>query len=345
MKDLSSRRSELLLHIARLHYERNLSKTAIKNKLGKSKSGKRWSVTEVARLLDEAHDSGIVRIEIKAPQNDGLVRSLIAKYSCLREAIVVASEDEYLQHTRTLAKAAAEYFDDNVCKRAGTRVGLSGGLTIFELVKTLPEKNRKIKLYPTAILGRGSTIVNHIDPIVSLMILWAKSGYPRNGLFFVTCTPPEKKPGGRSLSVSDMQRELDQLLQRRKIHQIHDDMRKVDFLFASARQIEVPVGRKSRMGAMSVDLLQDIGISQEHVAGAVGDVNYSFIDDRGQTRPEWRLFLSLQADVLRKMAADASKRVILIGGHNKEKILRAALIGKLFNVLITDERTATALLK
>ena len=70
------------------------------------------SVTHVARLLDEARDAGVVHIELRRPRLDELARRLLAQFSCLREAIVVGTENDYLLHTKTLAKAAAVYFGD-----------------------------------------------------------------------------------------------------------------------------------------------------------------------------------------------------------------------------------------
>lgn len=341
----TANRSEQLLRVARLYYENNLSKTAIADKL-------KLSVTHIARLLDEAKDAGVVKIEFNGPRHETLARNLVKRYSCLREAIVIGTESDYLLQTRTLAKAAAEYFDDYLShhRRTNVKVGLSGGQTVFEFVKALPERRRNITLYPTTILGRGATIVKHFDPIASLMVLWGKSGYRRDGLFLVTVTPLEKKSDGqtppteRPLSPEEIRSELDDLLKRRKVSSVYKAMAEVDLIFASLRQIGLPTKTTERMGATALDLLEDLGVQERHLKGAVGDLNYSFIDERGESRPEWRLFLSLQADQLRSIAKNPSKRVVIIAGQHKRRILRAALRGGLLNVLITDELTATALL-
>src|SRR6266478_602481 len=101
-------------------------------------------------------------------------------------------------------------------------------------------------------------------------------------------------------------------------------MANVDMVFASLRQMGLPRGKTKEMGAMAVDLLGDVGVEEKDLLGAVGDVNYSFIDEAGQSRNEWRLFLSLQADQLREMARNRSKRVVIIAGQYKERILHAA---------------------
>src|SRR6266481_3554318 len=100
-------RSEQLIHVARLFYEKNLSKTAIAVQM-------KLSVTHVARLIEEARATGVVRIEIGGPRQKSLARDLIEKFSCLRDAVVVGSEIDYTLNTRTLAKTAAEYFDEEI---------------------------------------------------------------------------------------------------------------------------------------------------------------------------------------------------------------------------------------
>jgi len=326
-------RSELLMTVSRLFYEQELSKTAISRRIN-------VSVTQVSRLLDEARSGGVVHIRITPPGHPALQSDLLRKFPCLKDAVVVGAERDYALQTRSLAQAAAEYFDTKVHR--GSRVGLSGGMTVFEMVKMLPERERRIKLFPTAILGRGHTIVNHIDPIVSLTLLWAKSGFVDGGVFFVTITPLEAENG--SLTREQVRESIDALLRRNKISWVYEQMRSVDYVFASLRAVIAP--RRQKMGANAIDLLSDLGITARDLSseGAVGDVNYSFIDQAGQTRDAWRLFLSLQADELREMAKSRTKRVVVIAGLHKERILRAALAGELMNVLITDERTASSLL-
>jgi DNA-binding transcriptional regulator LsrR (DeoR family) len=99
-----------------------------------------------------------------------------------------------------------------------------------------------------------------------------------------------------------------------------------------------------RLGATAIDLLSDVGIKEADLRGAIGDLNYSFIDEQGQTRDHWRLFLSIQADQLHRMARNPAKHVVIIAGQHKRRILQAALRSQLLNVLITDEVTADWLL-
>src|SRR5689334_10077516 len=105
-------RSELLLTVARLHYEQNLTKTAIAKKF-------RLSVTHIARLLEEARAADIVHIEFRGPRYDTLGKQLRSRYPWLREAIVIGTESDYLLQTQILARAAAEYFEEKLTERSG----------------------------------------------------------------------------------------------------------------------------------------------------------------------------------------------------------------------------------
>lgn len=329
-------RTAYLLKTARLFYLNQLSKTQISKQVG-------VSVTQVVRFLEEARNEGIVRFEFHPPRRARLEAGLRAKFTCLREVIVISTETDYVVQAKSLAMAAARYFDEKV--GAGAKIGLSGGLTIFEMVKYLPEKFRSLQLYPTAILGRGDRILNHIDPIVSLTLLWAKNGFQKDGVFFATVLPAERK--NRALTREEIRGQMiEHPLANSAVRRIYSRMNDLDFVFASMREIEEPAKDIDRSGANAADLLRELGNIPDVLKkeGVVGDFNYSFIDQAGETRPEWRFFLSLEAGSLKKMAAKSDRSIVAIAGANKQKVLCAALKGKLLNVLITDERTAEVLL-
>lgn len=323
----------LLLKVAKLYYADGMSKTDISHEI-------RQSTTQVARLLQWALERKIVRIDFYPPLLEGLAANLVSKYPCLREAFVVPFTPDPTFQTDLIAKQGAEYFEVAVVPKS--KVALSGGVTVFEMVKTLPERDRNIKLYPTTVLGRGHTIVRHIDPIVSLNLLWTKSGYKEDGIFFVTVTPLEKQQ-----TFEDIRNYNKELLNRFKVRKLVDEIKTVDFVFASIGPIALPVDIRKQVGALGVDLLADVGITEKQMRaeGAIGDLAYCFLDKDGNCKKEWEmLFLGLSLENYRQMAADPKKRVVLMAGRHKDDPLRAALKGRLINVLITDETTAKTLL-
>ena|ERR1700733_2583585 len=332
MSTPSSDDLRLLYRVAKLFYADRLSKTEISHEI-------RASATQVARLLDKAQKIGIARIELWPPVLEELSEQLRKKYSNLVDVRVVPSEDDSAAQVETLAKSTAEYFESNVADSSS--VGLSGGFHVFNMVKALPDRERGIKLFPTAVLGRGFTILRHIDPIVNLNLLWSKSGLRNEGIHFVTVTPIEGQ-----LTLSEIQRHNRKLCTNSKVKMLYDQMQTLDFIFAS---VGGTMGTPHELGdaAYAADLLDDTGTARAQLTRqeAVTDLNYCFIDENGHGRKGWNdLFLSPSLDVLRRMAADPKRRVVVTGGERKERGLRAALKGALLNVLITDERAARSLL-
>ena len=86
-----------------------------------------------------------------------------------------------------------------------------------------------------------------------------------------------------------------------------------------------------------------IGLAVGDALGVIGDLNYSFFDGQGGTNSNWNIFPALGVEAVRAMVK-AQKTVVLAAGKYKLMALRAAVQGRLCNVLITDEQAAVALL-
>lgn len=109
--------------VARLYFERDLTKQEIARRLGLSRF-------KVARLLDQAREQGIVRVEIRDPASpsDALARALEARFA-LRAALVVPDA--------TAVPAAAAGL---LAGLAGERdvIGVAWGATVAATVALLP---------------------------------------------------------------------------------------------------------------------------------------------------------------------------------------------------------------
>jgi DNA-binding transcriptional regulator LsrR (DeoR family) len=114
-------------HVARLYYEHDLTKREIAERLGISRF-------KVARLLDQAREDGVVRLEIRDPVNvDGdLSRRLETAYG-LDLAVVVRDQ-------RAVPRAAAAWLPELL--REGDTLGTAWGNTlgqVAELIETQPD--------------------------------------------------------------------------------------------------------------------------------------------------------------------------------------------------------------
>jgi deoxyribonucleoside regulator len=325
-------RRSLLLQVSRLHYEQRMSKTEVSHVV-------RTSPTQVARLLQEAEDEGIIQFKFAPPEEERLGMDLGKRYPHLLKAIVIPSVPDPVFQRRLLGKKAAEYFEANV--RPGMKVGISGGYTLFEMIENLPKKERSIEIYPTAVIGRGPTIM-HIDPIILVTLLWAKSGGQPGTAYSVTVQAPQ---GSRSRK--QIHADLNRLKLQEKARQVYEGMQSVDIVFASIGSMYADEEYRQATQHDVRQILGEMNLSEEELRreGAVGDISYSYFDENGNSRPEWSLFLSLDVGMLRKMALEVpSKQVVVVVGGYKTKALKAAVKGRLCNVLITDRTAARALL-
>jgi DNA-binding transcriptional regulator LsrR (DeoR family) len=90
-------------------------------------------------------------------------------------------------------------------------------------------------------------------------------------------------------------------------------------------------------------IFADEEIERQLTKGAIGDIGLRFFNRRGEKIEDEinDRIIGLDLDQIRRIP-----RVIAIaGGEEKAEVIRAALHGKLINVLITDDRTAQLLLE
>lgn len=126
-----ARHRRLLVQLARAYYVDRRSKVQIATDFGLSRF-------QVARMLDEAHDSGVVTITIEsgAPEEDDRAEELARRLG-LRSIVVV--DESSRDVTTTMGRAALRFIDAQA--RPGQRIGLSWSRTLdaaAAFVPTLP---------------------------------------------------------------------------------------------------------------------------------------------------------------------------------------------------------------
>ncbi len=319
-----------VLKVAHLFYEKEMTKTDISHEI-------RASATQVARLLEEAREQGYVRIEFSPPTLYDLGERLKGRFDWLRDVVVVSYADDLAFLRRMLGKAAAEYFESAIPE--GSTVALGGGDTMYEMVMALPRVERNVFLVPAAIIDSGP-VLTHIDPIVSLTILWVRSGRKPGRAHFATGLPLNKP-----LTRQKIRDEYEEFCRRKAVQEVLAGMKRVDFMFASLGCLKTDTDYEKLSPRPHNYLLENMRLTETALIreGAIGDINCSFFDKDGRTTPDWNIFPSLGVDQVREMVK-ADKRMVVATGRYKLPSLRAALKGQLFNVLITDEMAAKELL-
>jgi len=304
-----------LIKVARLYYLYNLSQQQIADKLKISRPG-------ISRLLQEARDRGVVRIEIVDPEGNGadIERSLREKFG-LKKSVVVplegASDETGLR--QRLGMAAARILDSLVVE--GSVVGISWGSTMQELVRHL--NPRRVK---------DATVVQLIGGI-------ARAEYDTHASEI-------------AMKLADNYKAVPFLL---PVPAIVDDVRVKDALVSDSRIAKVlDLGRRAEIAVFSVGRLDHGCVMcraeylKKHEVDAllrkkaVGDIISRIVTDSGAVcSPELDArTVGIELDDLKKKTFS----VAVAGGREKLPVIRAGLLGGYCNILVTDEETAVRLL-
>jgi len=304
----------LAVRLAELYYEEGKSQ----DEIGGLLSITRW---KVGRLLAQARERGIVRIEIVHPHARKLAveRALRDRFG-LADAVVVpaASTDSELGHR--VAQAAADFL--TAVRPVPRTLGVSWGRTLDAIAGRLDDG-----------WATGVTVVQ-INGGVSLN--------RRPGTAAHTAATIAQKATGEAVLLPSPA-----ILERLETKRAIEADRTVAGVIELAKSGSMYLFSAGVADATSV--LVDSGylsaddLAQLQARGAVGDVVGRYIDANGNIvdpgLDERTMGLSL--DQLR-----ASKNsVFVVSGQSKHDVARAVVTSGLCTVLVTDEATALALLE
>lgn len=304
----------LSVRVAELYYDENKTQDEIGALLGIS----RW---KAGRLLTQARERGIVRIEIVHPRARRLTteRDLRDRFGLADAVVVPTPEIAAAVHGR-VAQAAADYLTS---LRPVPRVlGVSWGRTLTEVADRLPDG-----------WSNGVTVVQ-INGGVSLN--------RRPGTAATLASTIAQKGRGHVLLLPSPA-----ILERLETKRAIESDRTVAEVLArgagaNAYLFSAGVGDE-KSALVESGYLQPEDVAELARKGAIGDVVGRYIDANGNivdpALDERTVGISL--DRLRA----ASTSIFVIAGDAKHDIARAVVMSGLCTVLITDESTARALLE
>lgn len=306
-------RESQMLQAAKLYYELELTQAAIARRMNVT----RWTV---GRLLREAREAGIVRIDIvpTAGRRTDLETELQRHFG-LQDAIVVprgTTGDERMVRDQ-LARAGAEYL--------GT---LQPDLVAVSWGRTM------------------AALADHVEagwhPGVRVVMM--------NGSTSRTTTPVNGSRVAEGLATAGPGTAellpVPAVLGERKTREALERDPVVGEVLNLAREAQVSV---CSLGAMSVasvlvesGYIAAIDVQRLAALGAVGDIIGRFIgaDSRPVDADLDGRTLALTVDEI----AAKPHRIIVAGGLEKVAVIRAALVGGLCSTLITDDGAALGLL-
>jgi deoxyribonucleoside regulator len=315
-RSLSIEQRELLMiQAAKRYYDLNMTIGELSVELGLT----RW---QARRLLNDARESGIVRIEIvpRTARSPDL-ESRLQRVFGLREAVVVREQmdDDEALALDGVAQAAAQFI---ASLGPMPLIGVSWGRTMSAVARRLPPLwNDGVEV---VLLNGAMNIRSPSARTNNTAELFARSA---NGA--ATLLPVPAILGRAATRVA-----------------LEQDPTIASVLALGRRAPAICFG----MGAMASDsvLVQSGFITTEEQAalkakGAVGDILSRFIDGHGQI-----VDADLDARTIGLDLPYCAEREFSIGvaaGANKHPVVRACIRARYLNVLVTDEATARFLLE
>lgn len=309
------RDDELLsVRVAELYYDEHKTQ----DEIGALLKISRW---KAGRLLTQARDRGIVRIEIVHPRARrlSLERALCERFG-LRDAVIVPVPEQQSAVLARVAQAAADYLTG--LRPVPRTLGVSWGRTLNEIADRMPPG-----------WATGVNVVQ-INGGVSLN--------RRPGTAATMAATIAQRAGGQVVLLPSPA-----ILERLETKQAIEADRTVADVLAMAAAASAYLYSAGVADGSSV--LVDSGyLTADDVAelvrkGAVGDVLGRYIDANGHIVDPGldERTVGLGLDDLRS----AATAIFVVAGASKHDVARAIVMSGLCTVLVSDEATATALLE
>lgn len=310
-----SGKKRLLYKLAKAYYEDDLTQEQIGKRFGLSR-------IKVSRLLRQARDERIVQINIVPPQNSHaeLERELEARYD-LDEAVLITPTS---YDTPTIVQELGPAVADCLLRSLQGKevLSISWGTTLLAVVEALSFQNWPHMKVVQMLGGLGRPESETYGADLVHRMAQAFGARPR-------MIPA---PG-----IVNSKLVRDALLAN---PQIADTLA----LAAQADVALVGIGRPIPGSVvMQSGILTEEELIQLEIQGGVGDIALRFFDSNGLTVKHeiCDRMIGLDLDQVKQIP-----RVIgAAGGEEKFEVIRAALRGKLIDVLVTDDRIATRLLE
>lgn len=307
----------LILKVSKLYYEHHLTQLEISKRLSLSRP-------KISRLLKQAEEIGIVKINIIPYPgiHTELEEALEKKYG-LKEAVVVEVSESNSQQavSREVGVAAAEYFLRIVDNHQV--VGMAWGTSLQAMVDAIPQADRSGVQLVQLIGGLGKPESEaHANYILRRLV--AQIGCKLSIL---------NVPG-----IVDKAEVKSAVLSDSHVRNLFNLFKKMDIAF-----VGVGVPTTDSVVMRDGTILTQSEMNMLLAKGAVGDICLRYFDNRGNpilSEIDQRV-IGITLDEIKKIGTVVG----VAGGPQKEQVIRAALLGKLINVIVTDHINAQKLVE
>jgi DNA-binding transcriptional regulator LsrR (DeoR family) len=307
----------LLVKVSRFYYEDGLNQDAIKDRLGLSRS-------KVSRLMAQARDLGVVQISVLSPESLHLgLESRLEERFGLQEAFVVEAQpvDSQAAVSRAVGQGAAAFLVRALEPRS--RVGFAWGSTLRYMAAALPTRR---------------------FPEVELVQIIGGLGEPAAEVHATELCRSVSRSLGCQLTLLPVPGIVaDQRTRRALLSDVHVQRAMETFEELDLAVVGVGAPTLDSVTMRDGSIISRAELERLLARGAVGDIALRYFDVDGRTiRSEIDdRIIGITLAQLRK-----GPRVVAVsGGPQKVDAIRAALRGRLIDVLVTDSLTAAKLLE
>ncbi|MFC7678443.1 sugar-binding transcriptional regulator [Paenibacillus sp. GCM10028914] len=306
-------KQRLSIEVSRLYYMLDYSQQDIATKLGVSRP-------TVSRLLQHAKEQGYVRISIVDPleDHDALGERIKQRYNLDRVLVCYSPINEYSEIQKHISKKTAEYLHETV--QDADIIGVTWGTTMHAVALQLQSKSVK---GVEVVQLKGGVSHSHVNTYAAEIVNLFADAYQTIARYLPLPVIFD------SVVVKEMV-EKDRHIQR--IIQLGKQANIAVFTVGTVKEDSLLF----RLGYLSSDeqkLLQQQG---------AGDICSRFFDAQGNICSEDINNRTIGIDLEDLKHKD--KSILVAGGQRKIDAIKAALIGRYANVLVTDQFTAQALL-
>ncbi|MGG1619316.1 sugar-binding transcriptional regulator [Paenibacillus sp. NRS-1782] len=307
-------KQRLSIEAARLYYLNDYSQQEIAVRLGVSRP-------TVSRLLQAAKEQGYVRISIVDPMEDmdELGEQVKKKYGLDTVLVCYSPLNEYQEIKKHISKKAADYLHETV--QDADIIGVTWGTTMHAVALHLQQKQVK---GVEVVQLKGGVSHSHVNTYaVETVNLFAEA--------FHTIARYLPLPVIFDSHAVKKMVEEDRHIQR--IIELGKQANIAVFTVGTVKE-DALLFRLGYFNHEEQKLLQKIG---------KGDICSRFFDDEGNICSQEINSRTVGIDLpdLRKK----EKAILVAGGQRKVEAIRASLLGKYANILVTDQFTAQALLQ
>lgn len=297
----------LMVKVCNLYYKDDLKQEEIAKKLCLSRP-------TISRLLKEAKELGIIKIEIVSPFSldyNALEKHLEKKLG-LRQVIIVDDKEDYVSQKKELGFAAAVYLERAL--KDSDIIGISMGTTIKEIAQYVKTPKATNMTFVPLIGGVGQLGIE-IHPNQIIIELAKAFG----GEYRLLHAPAV---------VSDC-RIIKNLKQEKSIKGVLEYIEKVNVAVIG---IGVPIHKSSTMMATGYYNEKDIEVLKKKKA--VGDICLQSFDIEGNTAQfeANKNVFGIEISQLKEI----DEVIGIGGGMSKVEAIKGAINGKYINVLITN---------